>query len=78
MERLGFSAIFTAPGDAGSAAAAIERYASDALLRRQAAERNARYLREHEDGVAQAQDLLRAVRALRGADDRSHHAASSG
>jgi glycosyltransferase involved in cell wall biosynthesis len=78
MEQLGFSAIFAAPGDAGSAAAAIERYASDALLRREAAERNARYLGEHEDGIAQAQDLLRAVRVLRDGDGRSRHAASRG
>lgn len=68
MEQLGFSAVFAVPGDAGSAAAAIERYAADPMLRRQAAERNARYLHEHEDGIAQARDLLRAVRALQDAD----------
>jgi glycosyltransferase involved in cell wall biosynthesis len=70
MERLGFSALFVEPGDADAAVAALRQYAADASLRLAAAENNARYLREHEDGAAQALDLLRRVDALRNANGR--------
>jgi glycosyltransferase involved in cell wall biosynthesis len=70
MERLGFSALFVEPGDPDSALAAIRQYADDPSLRQRAVENNARYLRDHEDGVAQALDLLRRVNAIRKADGR--------
>jgi glycosyltransferase involved in cell wall biosynthesis len=76
METLGFSAIFVSPDDSDAAVAALRRYAADASLRRSVAEHNDRYLREQEDGVAQARDLLRRVGALEPADVRPPHESS--
>ncbi len=76
MEALGFSAIFVEPGDADATVAALRRYAEDASLRRAAVERNDRYLREHEDGAAQARDLLYRVGALDPAEVRPPHESS--
>ena len=78
MEDLGFSALFVKPGDPDSAVAAIRQYASDPSLRRKAAELNARYLRDHEDGQAQALDLLQKVKALRDASGHPHQGVSRG
>ena len=76
MEALGFSAIFVGPDDSDAAVAALRRYAADAELRRSVGEKNDRYLREHEDGVSQARDLLRRVGALDAADVRPPHESS--
>jgi glycosyltransferase involved in cell wall biosynthesis len=70
MEALGFSALFVEPGDRDAAVAALRQYAANPSLRRTVVENNARYLREHEDGVSQAQNLLRKVSALRHAHAR--------
>ena len=58
------------PGDTDSAIAAIRRYAADQSLRCRAAEANATYIREHEDGIAQARALLGRVRSLPQTDSR--------
>jgi glycosyltransferase involved in cell wall biosynthesis len=76
MEALGFSAILVGPDDADAAVAGLRRYAADAVLRRSVAENNNRYLREHEDGVAQARELLQRVGALDAADVRPPHESS--
>ena len=77
MEQLGFSAIFAAPGDAGSAAAAIERYASDAAPspagRRAQRPLSSRARRRRRAGPGSAP--RRSDRSVT-ADGRSHHAAS--
>jgi glycosyltransferase involved in cell wall biosynthesis len=73
MEKLGFSAIFVNPGDSDATVAALRRYAEDASLRRSVVEKNDRYLREHEDGVSQARDLLQRVGALGYTTFRSSH-----
>jgi glycosyltransferase involved in cell wall biosynthesis len=73
MEALGFSAAFVSPGDADATFGALRRYAEDASLRQAVVERNDRYLREHEDGVSQARDLLGRVGALGHPDVRPSH-----
>jgi glycosyltransferase involved in cell wall biosynthesis len=64
LERLGFEAQFVDPADIEQVVAALVRYADDPQLRREAAERNRRYVDDHEDSDRNHERLLRLIAAV--------------
>ena len=70
MEQLGFRSILCPPGDVGAVVDALRQYAPSPALRESTARQNREYLDEHEDGRAQAVQLLRRLRNICDAYER--------
>jgi len=64
MENQGFRTAFCSPGNGDDVLRALRRYADQETLRESTAADNRRYLDLHEDGHAQALELLRTVRRI--------------
>jgi glycosyltransferase involved in cell wall biosynthesis len=70
MEQLGFRSMICPPGDEVAVVDALRQYAASRTLRETIAQQNRAYLDAHEDGRAQAVNLLRRLRRICDAHER--------